>query len=482
MKIYSIKFYLIYYYILMSTFKKDYDKQEEQNDVTLVGIDLDSSIYSVIINVISNILSNLKFTIFPIILESINYIFIGNYGDYSDTISYSISILYINIIGLSFGIGIIDSFDEIDIKRNIALIKENPNSSLKMYYDCTKFYLYLLIVFISLFSYFSKYFLIFFNFNEIILDKTEIIIKISIFSNFFILMHFFNLKILRISNLIKYCDKVNITLILLHLIISYLLFNLLENKIIALALSVLLSSFLIYVLSSYYVSRYAIVKASHLSFEYESIPLLGLNYFKIACLYGLGNLINYLFFAVFIVLSIYLSDFEFAINSIIGNFMRLYFSLDLAMGLSYKYFHDFNNSNIFIENHSRVFYYVYASTMFIVSIFVFCFHNYITDIYTSNDIIKSGVNSVLIVYPFYFILEGLICMLEQSYYLQKKKKYKRYNPITIILNIIAIIIFSPIAGLLAFYWEFSYGGIWISYFELIVFKFFVYLIINLFKF
>ena len=73
-------------------------------------------------------------------------------------------------------------------------------------------------------------------------------------------------------------------------------------------------------------------------------------------------------------------------------------------------------------------------------------------------------------------------MLEQSYYLQKKKKYKRYNPITIILNIIAIIIFSPIAGLLAFYWEFSYGGIWISYFELIVFKFFVYLIINLFKF
>ena len=198
MKIYSIKFYLIYYYILMSTFKKDYDKQEEQNDVTLVGIDLDSSIYSVIINVISNILSNLKFTIFPIILESINYIFIGNYGDYSDTISYSISILYINIIGLSFGIGIIDSFDEIDIKRNIALIKENPNSSLKMYYDCTKFYLYLLMVFISLFSYFSKYFLIFFNFNEIILDKTEIIIKISIFSNFFILMHFFNLKILRI--------------------------------------------------------------------------------------------------------------------------------------------------------------------------------------------------------------------------------------------------------------------------------------------
>jgi hypothetical protein len=50
------------------------------------------------------------------------------------------------------------------------------------------------------------------------------------------------------------------------------------------------------------------------------------------------------------------------------------------------------------------------------------------------------------------------------------------------LNILAIIIFSPIASLMSFYWDFSYGGIWICYFEFLVFKFIVELIVNLFKF
>ena len=465
----------------MASFKKDYQKFEEQNDVTIVGIGNDNSLPAIVFETVTNILGNLKFTMFPIILETINYILIGNFGRYEDIIVYSISILFINLLGLTFGIGILDSFEEIDIKNNLDIIKENRNTSLICYYDCTKFFLYLTLTFLTIFSYFSKNILFLFNFNEQVIAKSAMLIQFSIISNLFILLHFFNLKLLRISNQIKQCDRVNISIVVIHSFFSFMLIFFLEDKILALALSILISSIIMYILSSFFVDEYAVVKPTIFTFNCSSISNLGLSYFKMATFYGVKNLINYLFFAVFLLLSIHLTEYEFAINSLVSNFMRVFYSLALAIGLSYKYYFDFKNSVNFIQQYSNIFYIVVGSLILLVGIIFMFLHTEIAGMYTYYDIISEGVDSVVLLYPFFFLLESLICISEQVTNL-RKKKHKKYNHYGLILNIIAIIIFSPIASIFAFYWDFSYGGIWICYFEFLVFKFIVYLIINIFRF
>lgn len=466
---------------MATQFKRDYDKLEEQNDVTIVGIGNENNLTSNTIDILTNILSNLKFTMFPIVLEFINYCLIGNLGDYEDIISYSISILFINVMGLSFGIGVIDSFDDVDVKNNVELIKENPRTSLYLYYDCTKFYLYLVFLFLAIVSYFSRGLLYMFHFNDLILDEATTIIKISILSNFFILNHFYNLKVLRLSAQIKHCDKVNITSTVLHLVFSFMFVYFMSNKIFALALSILISSFFMFLFSTFFVEEYAAVKPPILGFSISSINSLGWSFFKSATYYGVRNLINYLFFAIFVLLSIHLTEYEFAINSLIGNFMRTFFAVAAAIGLSYKYYHDFSNSNTFIQQYSHIFTYVVGFIILLVGIIFFFLHSFISDVYSSDDTLDSGVDSVVLLYPFFFLLEVLISVFEQETNL-RKKKHKKTNYYGLIMNVLAIIIFSPIAGMVAFYWEFSYGGIWICYFEFLVFKFIVYLIINLFKF
>ena len=466
---------------MLVNFKKDYDRNQDQNNVTIIGEGMDNSLYSLILEVISNILSKMKQTIFPITLECINYILLGNFGDYQDIISYSISILFINIIGLSFGIGIIDSLNEIEmnIMPNLHQIKENPNTII-LYYDCTKFYIYITFMVLSVFSYFSSSFLFLLHFNDEIIDKATLLIQISIFSNFFILMHFFNLKILKISNQFKVCDKVNILTIVLHFTFSIMLFYIIKDKIFALGISILISSFFMFIFSSFFVDEYSVVKPTLFSFKFNSLSNFGITFYKNATYNGLINLINYLFFAVFILLSIHLKDFEFAINSIIGNFMKMFFSVTVAIGLSYIHFHNSQNSNSFIQNHSRVFNYVVASMIILLSILFFFIHSSLCNIYTSDYIIMTGVESVVMLYPFFFCLECIICIFEQAT-ISRKKMHIKFNPYSVIFNLIAILIFYPITSLFAFYWEFNYSGIWICYFEFLVFKFIVYLIILIFE-
>jgi Na+-driven multidrug efflux pump len=161
--------------------------------------------------------------------------------------------------------------------------------------------------------------------------------------------------------------------------------------------------------------------------------------------------------------------------------MKVFFSIAMAIGLSYKYYHDFKNSNTFIMQYSGLFHYVVGFIVLVVGVCFYFFHSYVASVYTSDDTLDSGVDSVVLLYPFFFLLECLICIFDQEANI-RKKKHKKCNYYGLIMNCLAIIIFSPIAGLIAFYWEFSYGGIWICYFEFLVFKFIVYLIINLFKF
>ena len=464
----------------MASFKK-VQKFEDPNDVTIVGIGNDNILSTRVCETSLNILGNLKFTIFPIILETINYILIGKIGTYEDIIAYSLSILFINLFGLSFGLGILDSFEDIDIKNNLDIIKENLNTSLICYYDCTKFFLYLTLIVLSILSYFSKSIIFLFHFNDHITSKAAILIKISIISNLFILLHFFNLKLLRISNQSKYCDRVNMPIIVIHTFFSFMLIYFLEDKILGLGISILISSVIMYIISSIFVKTHAVVKPTIFSINCNSISSLGFSYFKNASFYGIKNLIHYLFFAVFLLLSIHLSDYEFAINSLISNFMRIFYSFALAIGLSYKFYFDFKNSVNFIQQYSNIFYIVGGSIIVFIGFLFLFLHQNIAMIYTYDDVINEGVDSIVMLYPFFFLLECLICVFEQVTNL-RKKKYKKYNHYGLILNIIAIIIFSPIASIFAFYWDFSYGGIWICFFEFLMFKFIVYLIINLFRF
>jgi len=461
-------------------FKRDYDKLDEENDVTIVGIGSENT-FSLVLNIFNNILLYMKTTLFPVILELINFILIGNLGGYQDIISYSISLLFINIMGFSFGIGIVDVFDELDVKDNIDFIRDSLNSSLSQYYDSTKLYIYAVYLFLAIFSFFSKGFLYVFNFNDQIINDSSLLIEMSILSNLFYLINSFNIKVLKISNQSKYCDKLNIISLFIHFFFSFVLIYFLEEKVFALGISIIISSFFMFLFSSFFVDEYAVIRPPLLRINFSSISALGLRFFKKASFYAFRSLINYLFFAVFILLSINLTEKEFAINSLIGNFMRVILSLAIAISLSFKYYHDYRNSHNFIQQYSKLFYYVAAFIIVLVSLVFFLCHNYFAGIYTSDDIIKSGVNSVLLLYPFFFLLECLISILEQETNI-RKRRHKKYNYYGLILNILAIIIFSPIASLMSFYWEFSYGGIWICYFEFLIFKFIVELIVNLFKF
>jgi hypothetical protein len=69
---------------MANQFKRDYDKLEEQNDVTIVGIGSENTFLTLVFDVTNNILLNLKLTLFPIVLELINFILIGNFGKYED--------------------------------------------------------------------------------------------------------------------------------------------------------------------------------------------------------------------------------------------------------------------------------------------------------------------------------------------------------------------------------------------------------------
>jgi Na+-driven multidrug efflux pump len=423
----------------------------------------------------------MKTTLFPVILELINFVLIGNLGGYQDIISYSISLLFINIMGFSFGLGIVDVFDELDVKNNIDFIRDSLNSSLSQYYDSTKLYLFVIYTFLAVFSFFSKGFLNVFNFNDQIINDSSLLIEMSILSNLFYLFNSFNMKVLRISNHSKHCDKLNIISLFIHFFFSFVLIYFLKDKVFALGMSIIISSFFIFLFSSFFVDEYAVIRPPLIRINFSSVTSLGLRFFKKATFYGFRSLINYLFFAVFILLSLNLTEKEFAINSLIGNFMKVILSLAAAISLSYKYYHDYKNSHTFIQQYSTLFYYVVAFILVLVSVVFLLCHSYFAGIYTSDDLITSGVNSVLLLYPFFFLLECLIAIFEQETNI-RKKRHKKYNYYGLILNILAIIIFSPIASLMSFYWNFSYGGIWICYFEFLVFKFVVELIVNLFKF
>lgn len=464
---------------MANQFKRDYDKFEEENDVTLVGIGSENTL-SLVINVLNNILLNMKITLFPTILELINFILIGNFGGYHDIISYSISLLFINIMGLSFSLGIVEVFDNLDVKNNIELIRDNANSTLSLYYDSTKLYLYICYIILAIISFFSKGLLNLFNFNNQVINDSSLLIEMSILSNLFYIMHCFNMKVLRISNQSKYSDKLNIINLVIHFFFSLVLVYFLEEKIFALGMSIIVSSFFMFLFSTFFVDEYAVIRPTLFKLNFSSITILGFGFFKSAIFNAFKNLINYLFFAVFILLSLNLTEEEFAINSLIGNFMKVFLALATAISLSYKYYHDYKNSHNFIQQYSTLFYYVVGFIIVLVSVFFFLFHNYLAGIYTYDSTITSGVDSVMFLYPFFFLLESLISVFDQETNI-RKRRHKKYNYYGLIMNILAIIIFSPIASYMSIYWDFSYGGIWICYFEFLVFKFIVELIVNLFK-
>jgi Na+-driven multidrug efflux pump len=145
-----------------------------------------------------------------------------------------------------------------------------------------------------------------------------------------------------------------------------------------------------FLFSTFFVDEYAAVKPPLLKFNCNSLSSLGSKYFKSATFYGVRSLINYSFFAVFILLSIHLSEYEFVINSLIGNFMKVFFSLAMAISLSYKYYHDYKNSHNFITQYSSVFYYVATFIFILLSAIFFFFHSFIASIYTSDKILTSG--------------------------------------------------------------------------------------------
>lgn len=463
--------------------KKDYKKIDESVDLSFVNNDLvhlsnkdlifdiltNSFLYSLPSLILTGAITVSLLTIshFTYTTSELNTIDTDLKQSLNNFNLLALGILYITIFGFSFLIGSLKPFEY----AGYSLFCRQ-RGFLEIYEDTKKMILIITLVIIlplSLLSYEILKFM--FQYNIDTLDLYRLYKEFIVFSPVFLLFMGFihlNFKTMLIANMHK--ELVIYGGIYFKLFgFSYLIFvYLLKLNIFGITCGLISNSIITYFLTQYSIKRN--IESLSDSYYFKifrnsnfAIPKIN-DYIKETLFSGLYDNLNFAAFGITVLVSLFLSEYEFAANVIIFNLLSLIRCLCFGLSSTFKTYvgvHSLQHSLLSKKKFLRLFTLVFLSLAVIFSILILTLQYQICLIYfykeTPNfDLIKHEVSSVLRYYSIVIFIDYTAIVSDGF--------IQGVNPslnITLIKGLFKLLIFAPLGLLICYFLNYDLIGFYI---------------------
>jgi len=414
--------------------------------------------FGVVVDIIRNsILLGLPL-LCTVLKTTISFILIGNYSNLQDLISIQIGILYLNFFGYFLIYGSLNIFTAnalhiSDIYNDVKFQKLYMKAKYTIY-----FYILMIVVPMSLFSYYIFDLLLFFDKDENTLDNATHFIHLGIFIVLVNSLKNLNYKVLYLTHRENWIRNLSLLSIAIHFGFSFLFVNFLDSKIDSIAYSLFITDFTCFVISTVIIKKSLqgmnIFFSGDFNITFSSLRI----YIKTTFYEALLNFFESSYLTFILFFSIFLDNISFATNIIMYNAISLFIAVFAGITAYYaKVLYLKSEHDRKIYNHSFIFLSLFIS--FLMSIVLLILKNNLGYIYVSDSQVSENFIDLVKFYSICIFIDYMNLMCDEYI-----KGNEIYDYLHILIPSVYLIIVLPISLLISFRWEKGFYGFWIGYF------------------
>ena len=410
------------------------------------------------------------------LVRTINLIFLGHVDIANNIFNINviqIGHIYTNIFGAIFCIGTMQAFEFFGSKFYIS----KEYSLFMDVYSMAKICCVLIFLIIILpFSFCSQFFLMLFGVDENMAVHSSRYIKLHLITYAFTILQLLNTKFLQIIGHHSISMGINLISLTIHIISCFFFIYSLNLGYIGATISSGISSFVTYILTSFFVYQLRPIKTGENDIIFLNSDLLNTTKFFIYCRFGiinsLYNTVHDSSFELIVMLSYYIDNINFTSSGITLNYIALLYHFIIGFSVIifnrvYKYLTQkkIQKTKTFMKN-------IIILTLGIASVASvvnFSLSHYIGYMYLNNPAVIENFAFLIKIYSVVIFFDW-----GNSIFNNFLKGFNRHADMKIISNLALMFIFIPIGILLAFTFKLGLFGLWYALYAYIITFCFVY--------
>ena len=414
-------------------------------------------LFRAILNITTSVITNLSF----FLVQTLNLAFLGHNGNLVDINSAQLGTMYLNTCGYVFCLGGMNAFDSLGAQYYAS----KKFDKLYKVYNHNKILTLLIYLIIMLpLGFISKYILTFIRIDSQLIQPSSTYIQICLMSVFINLYNQINYKFLQImkkDSIVLFLNLIGLSLHLINCLCFIFTFDL---GIIGAGVSMIATSFLNIILSTYFLLRNNPCVGKNL-IEIDTDSLISSRFYtyaKLALTSGIFLSIEFIAFDFIILASVYLDYQSMTSNVIILNFLCTVWIFDFGIANLLT-----QRIGSYLGNFKKDICYLYIKYDIIIgsiltvgiSLLTFIFSYTIPNIYVEDPIVISNVGFVLRWYSLFIFFDSSYHFINGAI-----KGIQKHSMINFVCSLILILIFIPLGLLFTFAFDYGYKGFWMSNF------------------
>jgi Na+-driven multidrug efflux pump len=382
--------------------------------------------------------------------------------------SAQIAFSLVNILGMLFIIGSMNAFDSIG---SVSYIHADFEMFHEIYNNAKLFNLLVYLIIFLPMCFISNYLLYFANYSAEDIYNASLLIKILLIPNFLNILMTLNTKVLQIMGKYTLVMILYVVALIVHILACTIFIYALKMGIIGAGISFIFSALVLYILTVYflYTECPPFRGKSIMAVDTANLNSSSKIYYYSRSAISSGSLyfMSELNFQLIIFLSYYLGQSSFTANSILENYMTLYYYV--LIGITTPICQKVNGllinqnikSYINFAKASFLLAFIIASVISLVN-FIMKYH--ICYMYVDNEEVCEKFNHIIDLYCVFIFVDWASVILNSIL-----KGINAHIKINIVMSLFILFIFLPIGILLAFTFKYDYAGFWYACFLSMIF-------------
>jgi Na+-driven multidrug efflux pump len=418
---------------------------------------------SILISILSDSTTSIVSTLSSFLIYSSTLMFLGHSDDTLLNInSAQIGYICMCVLGMTFMISSLNSFDSLG---SISYANKDIDMFHEMYNNAKLFMLLFFVIIYLPLSFTSHYILYALRFDKLAADLASTFIRICLISNFLDLLQTLNTKVLQIMGMYFLVMCIHVITLIIHIINCIIFIYNFQLGVIGAGLCVGLSSLCSSLITSYFVYTTGAFKDRDIFLIDTTLLNSSSKFFyysRSAIGSGIIFLIKELIFYSVVFASYYLGPVSLATNTIIENYITLFYYvlLGVTTPITQKVnYYLVNQKFSTYLNFTKVSGVLAAIIAAVISCFNYFFKYKICRLYVNNTVVAENFAHIINLYCVIIFFDWASNILNSIL-----KGLNLHTTINVLFSLLLLFVFLPIGILLSFTFKYDYAGFWYSIF------------------